>query len=149
MGELTPLSAIDRNVLALLQASAEAGEACPSNEAIAEAVGFNSVAAPPGVLSRLERRGFIRVGRFQRSRIVTIVATGQSTRPPHNTRAHWRHDEDRPAVPTPSVSSMRERHPDMFTMIQTAAMERGCTISDYLCDLVYAGWRARSGERAI
>lgn len=63
---------------------------CPSNEAIAGRFGFESVSTSARLIAELERAGQITVQRFQTSRVVTIVATGEQTLRPPNAQPHWR-----------------------------------------------------------
>lgn len=64
---------------ALIMAAAANGATCPSNAQIAHACGYASASRGTELIARLEYDGLIRVARFQSSRIVTIVATGEST----------------------------------------------------------------------
>lgn len=72
----------ERQLLALLEAAAEAQRPAPENGELAERLGMKSISGPPALLKRLEARGMIRVARFSKSRQVTIVATGKATRAP-------------------------------------------------------------------
>ena len=64
----------------LVERAAEAGEACPTNQAIAAHMGISSIGTASGYLSRLQDLGVIRVERGQNMRCVTILATGKQTR---------------------------------------------------------------------
>jgi len=68
-----------RKLLAWLTKIAAAGQACPTNAVICERLGIKSPSGPAYILDGLERAGLVRVARSQNARIVTIVATGQST----------------------------------------------------------------------
>lgn len=83
----------DGQALAILRSCAAAGEICPTNGALCELLGMESVGATSGVLSRLERRGLIAVERGQQSRVVTIIETGRKTAGTVKT-AHWRLSRD-------------------------------------------------------
>lgn len=83
--------AVDRHVLALLIGAAEQQAPCPRNDDIADVLGVASVATPAMCLRRLEAGGYIIVRRYQRTREVTIAATGKSTAPAcGDRRPHWR-----------------------------------------------------------
>jgi DNA-binding MarR family transcriptional regulator len=85
-----PLSLFEGAVLAALTRAAERAEACPTADDLLEHIGFGAQSTTVAVIRRLEERGYIKVDRYQRSRRVTILATGKSTRRPENTTPHWR-----------------------------------------------------------
>jgi DNA-binding CsgD family transcriptional regulator len=66
-------------ILKMIEGAIERGEPCPSNASMACAIDAGSISQPPVVLNRLVDRGIISIERFQRSRVVTIIATGRST----------------------------------------------------------------------
>ena len=68
-------------VLTMLTRAARAGDKCPGNALIAAALGTGTGRASEYV-GELERRGLIRVTRYNSARVVTIIETGQSTRSP-------------------------------------------------------------------
>lgn len=73
---------IERRVLKLLLAAANRGLPCPTNAAIARAVGLRDDVAASYRVRRLQQRGLIRVevpSDPRRLRIVTIVASGKAT----------------------------------------------------------------------
>lgn len=81
-------------MFAVLTRAAALGEACPTCEYFAGLFGEEEggvVSTTVLVMQRLERQGLIHVERFQRSRVVTILATGQRTAEPKNKTPHWRH----------------------------------------------------------
>lgn len=63
----------------LINHAAEHGQPCPVNIDLEVAAGFNSSSMGPKLVRKLESRGLIRVSRFQRFRLVEIVATGKQT----------------------------------------------------------------------
>lgn len=69
----------ERIAYALINHAAEFGEPCPVNIDLEVATGFNSSSMGPKLVRKLENRGLIRVSRFQRFRLVEIVATGKQT----------------------------------------------------------------------
>ena len=83
------LSQRETLVMRLLENAAERGDQCPGNAFIAGAIGAGSISAPPEVIKGLEKKGYISVQRFQRSRVVTICATGKQTAAVRD-EVHWR-----------------------------------------------------------
>lgn len=79
----------DREGLVILMRAANQGLPCPSNEHFCAALGFKSSSAVVYMMDRLQRRGLIKVQRFQRSRVVEIVLSGKKTATPKNTTPHW------------------------------------------------------------
>ena len=75
-------------ILAMLERAADAGQPCPTNAEITEALGTSSLSTAPDTIARLERDGLITVERGIRSRVVTIVATGHRTAG-EITTPHW------------------------------------------------------------
>lgn len=73
------LDAAERIAYRLINHAAEHGRPCPVNIDIEVAAGFNSSSMGPKLVRKLESRGLIRVSRFQRFRLVEIVATGKRT----------------------------------------------------------------------
>jgi len=75
---------------AILQA-ADDDQPCPTNLDIEMLIGYESCSMGSLTIQRLEAKGLIIVHRFQRYRIVHIVATGQTTMRPasaHTDRPH-------------------------------------------------------------
>lgn len=77
----------------MLIEAAEAGLPCPVNIDIEIALGYDSCSMGALTILRLERRGLIRVKRYQRFREVQIVETGKWT------AKHPSMHTDRPHVP--------------------------------------------------
>jgi hypothetical protein len=73
------LGAAERIAYRLINHAAETGRPCPVNIDIEVAAGFNSSSMGPKLVRKLENRGLIKVSRFQRFRLVEIVATGKQT----------------------------------------------------------------------
>ncbi|AYJ87645.1 hypothetical protein D3Y57_19100 [Sphingomonas paeninsulae] len=76
-----PIPAHAQTILRILTAAANAGDQCPTNGVLAEAIGALSISAPANAISLLEAIGLITVERGSCRRMVTIVATGKSTAP--------------------------------------------------------------------
>lgn len=121
-----------------LDQAAASGEICPTADELQEVSGVESVSTTVALMHLLEREGRIEVRRFQKSRAVTIVATGQSTAEPTNQTPHWR---ERPKdIPTPSPSAVAARNPNVAELIFAAAKRKGLSAQDYLIELVWLGW---------
>ncbi len=86
------LAPAERIAYRLINHAAETGQPCPVNIDLEVAAGFNSSSMGPKLVRKLEGRGLIRVSRFQRFRLVEIVATGKCTARSPSMRA------DRPLV---------------------------------------------------
>lgn len=72
-----------------LYRAANRGDRCPTSDMLCEITGF-SPATTVYHVARLEADGLIRVWRYQRSRVVEIVATKQRTAETTETQPHWR-----------------------------------------------------------
>ena len=73
------LAPAERIAYQLIHHAAEHGHPCPVNIDLEVATGFNSTSMGPKLVRKLEGRGLIRVSRYQRFRLVEIVATGKQT----------------------------------------------------------------------
>jgi hypothetical protein len=140
-----PLTTVERIVLERCRAAAAAGEKAPSIEELSSEIGATGVATVPGIMKRLEAKGYITRQIFQRGRIVCIAATGQCTAPPKDTSPHWRLRTE--PVPTPAIQAVRERNKPVGAMIEAEARQLGKHHSDFLADLVYIGWHAYQAEK--
>jgi DNA-binding MarR family transcriptional regulator len=129
-------------VLGILVEAAEHGARCPSNEDIAEKLGF-ALSAPPQILNRLERRGEIAVERYQRSRRVTVISTGKATAPVKNKTPHWRAVPRPASMPSLSPTYVQQRRPDLARDMMVAARHEGLTFQDFVLELIWAGWCSR------
>lgn len=79
MTVVAPLSPTQRLVLRLIEAAAEAGAVCPTNNAIANSVGIEPSSVCKAIRA-LEDGGWIRVKSFTHGREVTVIASGRATR---------------------------------------------------------------------
>lgn len=133
----------ERIILTALIRAARLGEKCPTNE---DLLGLlperSSLSGIIKIMQRLEARGTITVERYQRSRRVTIVASGQSTQDPANKALHWRQRPRPKNVPAPSLTALTERKPELARLIHTEARKRGKAPQEFLCDLVWFGWNS-------
>lgn len=129
----------ERLIYRALVRAANAGKPCPTADELSEIIGSHSVSTTVGVIQRLEKKGKVKVDRYQRGRRVTIVATGKTTRACMNTAPHWR---DRPHdVPSPAPTILKQRKPDTAAEIFREAQKRGKAPQDFLADLVWIGWQ--------
>jgi hypothetical protein len=140
MGGGRKLTDDERTILTALVKAARAGEPCPTNE---DLLGLlpqrNSLSGIIKIMDRLADRKIIRIDRYQRSRRVTIVASGKATAKPSNTATHWR---NRPRnIPSPAIASVQQRKPDAAAEIIRQAQTLGLAPQDFLCDLVWIGWQ--------
>jgi hypothetical protein len=113
------------HVFAMIEAAANTGKPCPSNEDIAFALDFSSGSSGARILGHLERAGLIRVDRILRSvRVATILATGKKTlRPTAGSIRDLVLDGRVHAVP--EADSMPRVHRDPCTYCGTRA-DHGC-----------------------
>jgi DNA-binding MarR family transcriptional regulator len=148
---LRQLSDGELKTLALLVDAAEAGRPAPTADDIQEHTGCNSISSTVGFVQKLEKRGLISVERFQRSRRITILATGKRTAGVANQTPHWRSGVRPRATPSVPLSYVRSRKPDLARQILVAARQEGMSVQDFIGALVWAGWQARAqamGESA-
>lgn len=68
-----------RAILAAITEAAEAGEQCPTNQALGKRAGIPGPQNVPPILRKLEAAGLIRSTFGPQQRIITILATGKST----------------------------------------------------------------------
>lgn len=99
---LAGLTWTERTTYRALEEAARKGEPCPSNIDIEMLCGYNSCSMGPVMVKRLERKGLIRVERFQRYRIVEIVATGERTARSEAMKADWPHVPKGARTPRPT-----------------------------------------------
>lgn len=140
-----PLSPVERIVFDKCQEAAANGLPAPSIENLSQDIGATGVATVPGIMKRLEDKGYITRQIFQRGRIVCISQTGQCTLPPRDQTPHWRLRTDR--VPSPTIQGLRERSKPIAAMIEAEARLLGKSLTDFLGDLVYIGWHEYQAEK--
>lgn len=73
-----PLTPSEHTVLAAIEKAAARGERCPSNDQIAGIIGCG-LGSASGMVTALERKGWIAVERGSTNRVVTVLATGKCT----------------------------------------------------------------------
>ena len=139
------LTPVEERVLAFCEVAAAEGRPLEPVDTIMRAIGAQSYSTVPGIMRRLEAKGYITREVYQRGRSVCIIATGQCTAPPSNIAPHWRFRTDR--VQTPAIQQVRQRMPDTATLIEQEARRSGKHMSDFLADLVYIGWHEYQAEK--
>lgn len=77
-------------VLRMAIEAAESGKPMPTNQVLCDTLGFKKLGHASMALKVWERKGDIRVERFQTGRIVTVVASGKRTAAPKDMTPHWR-----------------------------------------------------------
>lgn len=140
-----PLSPIEREVLRFCERAAAEQRPLDSIEEITQAIGATGVSTVPGIMKRLEAKGYIRRTIYQRGRQVEVLATGQKSAPPPCLSPHWRTRVE--TVPTPAIQAVRERSKSIAAMIEAEARMTGKHFNDLLADLVYIGWHEYQAEK--
>jgi hypothetical protein len=138
-----PLTPVERTALEWCRHAAENGEPVTRAD-ICRAIGSDNHegGTGPGVLNRLERKGYIKRTFYQRGVQVCITATGQCTATPMSTATHWRHRD----VPTPTIQAVRERSMTGAAMIEMIAKQTGAQFQDVLAELVHEALEARKAQ---
>lgn len=93
---IAALKPLWRAIYEALVRAADAGEACPTNPALAARFGITADAASK-IVTRLHDRGLIVLTKYAKARDVTIVATGRYTAP------YTPDPRDPAAQPTPFI----------------------------------------------
>lgn len=138
-GDSPVLSAVEKTALEFCQRRAAEGKPVTRAD-IAMAIGSQNLwgGTAPGVLNRLEAKGYITRTYYQRGVQVCIAETGQCTAPPASRATHWRHREE--PVQTPPLHALRNgRRPSAVRVIESEAAASGKCMQDFLMDLVYNG----------
>jgi DNA-binding MarR family transcriptional regulator len=116
-----------------LRAAADEGRECPSADDLSDLIGSSSVSTTVAIIQRLERKGMIRVQRFQRCRRVRITETGKWTKEPTNKAQPWREQ----AI---TLSALQAERPDMIIEVTLAADRAGMTLAEYFRTCFWAGF---------
>lgn len=142
-----PLTAIEQRVYDLCAIAAATNQPAPSVEALTIAIGASGPSTVPGIMKRLEVKGWISRTIYQRGRQVCITETGQCTVPPRCLAPHWRTRPATDPVPTPAIHSVREREHPTAMQIEQEARALGKPVAAFLADLVYIGFHAYRAEQ--
>lgn len=128
-------------VLAELMRAARANAPCPTNEELARAIGAARPASASWIVGKLERRGLIEVYRWQTARIVTIVATGHSTRMIGDAREHVSRGRGGQSAFVPLRDGPAEPPlPDVVPLPRVTCFNCGATSLTPCAHLRRAGW---------
>ena len=132
------LSPVERTALDFIRKRAAAGLQVTRAD-IAMAIGSQNLwgGTAPGVLNRLEQKGYITRTFYQRGLQVCDVATGQCTAAPNSTATHWRHRTDR--VPTMPGHALRERSLPAAQVIEAEARKHGYDLQAFQMLLLVNG----------
>lgn len=140
-GLLTPRETV---VFDAIKRAARAGEVCPSNLDLSALLDCESVATPTRYLKMLEKKGVVRVKRYQQGRTVSIVGTDLATREPASRTMHWR---NRPKLTRAQWMDMLAEEVADGKSLRAAAEAIGRNYS-WVCEL----WReicAQLGSQAV
>ena len=138
VGDSPSLSPVESTALEFIRQRAQQG--LPVTRAdIAIAIGSQNLwgGTAPGVLNRLEAKGYITRTFYQRGLQVCDVDSGLCTAPPASRATHWRlRDEN---VQTPPIHQVRQRNVPKAQIIEREARAAGVALPDFLQDLVWNG----------
>jgi hypothetical protein len=143
-----PLSAVEKTAYEFCKKRAAEGRQVTRAD-IAVAIGSQNLwgGTAPGVLNRLEAKGYITRTFYQRGVQVCIPETGECTAPPACRAPHWRNREQE--VQTPPLHALRARDHKRTFIIEREASRSGKHLQDFLMDLVDNGldvWLAKREE---
>jgi DNA-binding MarR family transcriptional regulator len=116
---------------------------------LADMLGGAAVSTTVGILNRLEKKGVIRIKRYQRSRQVYVVELDLSTREPRNKTPHWREQEREP-VPSIHQQTLKAYNPKLAERVLKEAFKVGKTPPEFMELLVrigFAEWEAEQAEQ--
>jgi hypothetical protein len=141
MAILGGMAMTDRRIYGAIAEAARAALPCPTADDLMEVSGYKAVSSTVEAMQRLEAAGVIVVERYQRSRRVQIVSTGQWTALPLNRAPHWRDRPPGEALPLPGVPVVADKAMGLADEIRAWAAKRNVPLSVALADLVYVGWK--------
>jgi SOS-response transcriptional repressor LexA len=142
-----PLTFIERRVYEICVAAANENRPLDSIEDMTDEIGASSVSTIPGIMRRLERKGWIVRLCYQRGRQVRIVESGRCTLGPKDKTPHWRTDPSRPK-PVPAVPPhlLRDRAPSVLPYIHKLMSERNITFTAASIELLLRGIEQMEGD---
>jgi SOS-response transcriptional repressor LexA len=132
------LTAVEQRVYEICVRAAEEGRELDSIEDMRMELGALSYSTIPGIMKRLEEKGYISRTIYQKGRRVCITSSGQCTTDPSNTAPHWRLRTEK--VPAPAIHQIRERAKPLAQMIEAKARSLGKPVHEFLMDCVYVGF---------
>ena len=123
-----------------------------TNAEICAAIGSDNIdgGTGPGVLKRLERKGYITRAIHQRGMQVCDTFTGKCSAPPANTAPHWRLIYDRSRDSTPSLPrhKVSSTVPTLMAYLDKMMREENITLETAQLTLMARGMQQREEERA-
>lgn len=121
--------------------AADEGAPALIGEEVAELLGCaNGGGTMNGIEQRMERKGWIRVERFQRWRRITIMATGKSTATVGAPSPHWRHRPEHGCEP---VALLKLHHPEAYQEMLIQARRERRSLAAYLAAFLAKAWACR------
>lgn len=145
--ERVPLTPIEKRIYDACLEAAVGNLPAPSVETLTVMIGASAPSTVPGIMGRLEAKGYITRNIYQRGRQVCIVDRGICTLAPANTAPHWRLRPRTESPPTPAIQQLRQREQSLTAMIEQEARSRGVPFATMLEDLVYIGWHGYRAEK--
>ena len=132
------LSAVEQTALDFIRSKAAAGEPVTRAD-IAIAIGSQNLwgGTAPGVLNRLEAKGYITRTFYQRGLQVCCAKTGQCTAPPQSRATHWRNREEK--VATMPGHEIKRRSLPVGLVIEMEARKAGYSLQDFQMMLILNG----------
>lgn len=143
---MNQLSLWEQIALAAIVEAADSGSPAPTCDELVERCGCNAVSTTADLVKRLERRGLIRVERYQRSRRIYVLATGKATAEVMNKRPHWRTMPRPASLPSVASTYIQQRKPDLARDIIVAARHEGMNVQEMILELIWIGWQARAAS---
>lgn len=133
----------EAKVMSALIEAADSGLAAPTNIALQDLLGCGSMSTPVSIVQSLEKRGLIRVDRYQRTRRITIIESGKATSVA-NTAPHWRaRPKSLPVLPEREII---RRNSDFSDKILSAAKQERIELPEFMLRLMWAGWLVREAS---
>lgn len=140
---LAPLTAVESIAFQAIKQIISEGRQATKAE-ICAAIGSDNYdgGTVPGIIKRLETKGYVTRSIYQRGFQVCIG--DQCSAAPSDTSPHWRQREA--AVPIPAIQAVRQKAPELAALIEREARARNRPLSAFLADLVYIGWHGYQAE---
>lgn len=146
---LPALTVIERRIYEMCVEAAESGRELDSIEAMTVAIGATGVSTVPGIMKRLETKGWITRSVFQKGRQVCITATGKCSIPPRNVTPHWRLSYERSKDSTPTLPRHKVANtvPTIMAYLDRMMREDNLTLETAQLTLMARGMQHREEER--
>lgn len=146
---LPDLTPVERQIYEMCVTAANEGRELDSTEIMATRIGANSFSTVPGILKRLERKGWITRSVFQKGRQVCIVQSGRCTIAPPDQTPHWRLIVDRSKDSTPTIArhTIAQTVPALMTYLDRMMREENLTLQAAQIMLMSRGMAHREAEK--